>query len=116
MKQKLLPAVIFLAITGLVLTGADPLSLALNFIVGGVIPGLDITLGFLPSLAFIILLIMLIRRWIKDLRFQMIRRTALEINAENSKLALADATTKERRERQAATITAARAPKLKTAV
>jgi len=43
-----------------------------DFLVGGIIPGLNISVGFIPSLGFIIGLIWVINKWVKELRHHMI--------------------------------------------
>lgn len=50
----------------------DPLQMFFDFLIGGIVPGLNMSLGFLPSLGFIIVLIWMINKWIKDLRHHMI--------------------------------------------
>ncbi len=53
---------------------SDPLQILLNFIIGGVVPGVDITLGFLPSLIVIASLLIIARAWIRGIRADMIKR------------------------------------------
>ncbi len=53
-----------------------PMQLFLNFVVGGVVPGINISLGFLPSLLIIIAIALTIRSWAKSIHEQMIQRAA----------------------------------------
>lgn len=50
-----------------------PMSILLNFIVGGVIPGLNISLGFLPFIGVVISIIWATFQLLKNTRRQMIK-------------------------------------------
>lgn len=50
----------------------DPLQMFFDFLIGGIVPGLNISLGFVPSIAFIVLIIWVINKWVNELRHHMI--------------------------------------------
>jgi hypothetical protein len=101
MKRKLLILSMVAAMVGVAIFHHDPLQLLANFIVGGVVPGLNISLGFIPTLGVILALLWLMKRWISDIHFQMIRRTALEMSAENAQKELTVSEAQDRSERRA---------------
>ena len=100
MKKKLFLAVGMTLVVSLFALHQDPLQLILNFVIAGVLPGLDISLGFIPSLVMIVVLLLLMKKWAKEIHFSMLRRTALEMNAEKVKDELSKATKADRRERR----------------
>jgi hypothetical protein len=105
-KKKLLILITCLVILAVVIFHHDPLQMVANFIIGGIVPGLDISLGFLPSLAVIIALLLLMKRWVRELHFQMVRRAALDMNAERARLELEDTDTKDQVKNRRAVIAA----------
>jgi uncharacterized membrane protein len=84
-NRKLLILIITSAVVAVAVFHHDPLQMVANFIIGGIVPGINVSIGFIPSLLIIITLLLLMKRWIHELHFQMMRRAALEINAERTK-------------------------------
>lgn len=84
----------------------NPLQMFFNFVIAGIVPGLNISLSFVPSICIILALLWLMKRWIRDIRYQMMRRTALEMNAEKVKNELQNAQQKESKERRQSVIAA----------
>lgn len=82
MKKKLLVGAFLMIALYVIFFVDNSLQLAINFIVDGLVPGTDIRFGFMPTIALIIGLLFLVIKWIQEIRFEMIRQTALEINAE----------------------------------
>ena len=78
MRKKLTIGVILTIVLISCLVVKDPLQILFDFLVGGIVPGLNISLGFLPSLGFIFTLIWVINKWVKELRHNMIvKQTSL---------------------------------------
>lgn len=69
--KKLLFWALILGIASFALLTEHPMLTLLDFVIGGVVPGLNISLGFLPSLAVVLLLFWLLARWVKHLHHQM---------------------------------------------
>ena len=106
MKRKMLFWAMVCGIIVTLLIVENPLQMFFNFVIAGIVPGLNISLGFMPSIGVILALLWLMKRWIRDIRYQMIRRTALEMNAERVKNELQNAQQKESKERRQSVIAA----------
>lgn len=100
MRKKLILISIILVIFSVLFFHTDPLRMFTNFVIAGIVPGLNISLGFFPCLIVLVGLIYLVIKWVGDIHFEMIRQTALEMNAEKVKKQLDTANTQEQKERQ----------------
>jgi membrane protein implicated in regulation of membrane protease activity len=105
-KRKLLILTITSAVVAVAVFHHDPLQMVANFIIGGIVPGINISIGFIPSLLIIIALLLLMKRWVRELHFQMIRRAALEMNAERTKQELETTHAPDKAERSRSVIAA----------
>lgn len=68
-----------LAIVAFTIIVDDPLLTFFNFAIGGIVPGLNISLGYLPSIGLLTVLLWLVSRWVRNIRQQMMEKQA-EIN------------------------------------
>lgn len=68
----------------------DPIDDAANFIVGGLVPGTDIALGFWHTAGVVFLLMWLLKRSVTALRLQLLEHTAKQITAEKVKQEFAE--------------------------
>jgi hypothetical protein len=66
----------------------DPLKILLNFIIGGLIPNTEISLGLFPSIAVMAGILLLVQRWTRKIRLESMARTALEVKEERTKTEL----------------------------
>lgn len=65
---------------GFIIMSNDPLGDTAGFIIGGLVPGTNISLGFWPSVLIILLLIHSVYRWMKSLHFEMLESIAGDIS------------------------------------
>ncbi len=72
MRKKLTIGLILSIILVSCLAINDPLQMLFDLLIGGIVPGLNISLGFLPSLGFVLALLWLIQKWVKDLQHHII--------------------------------------------
>lgn len=101
MKKRAIFWASILAIFILLIISSNPLQIIFDFIIAGIIPGTGISLGFVPSLAVIFGLILVMKHLARPLKFQMLRRQALLTNAENVARELSTAHQVESKERRA---------------
>jgi hypothetical protein len=100
MKRKSFFWAVSILITTAFSMTSNPLQATFDFIIAGIVPYTDISLGLFPSFAIIAMLLLLMKRWVSDLQFQMLRRQALIANAESTSKELLSAHEKERKERR----------------
>jgi hypothetical protein len=81
---------IIAVVVGFIILSKDPLGDVAGFIIGGLIPGTNISLGFWPSILLVLLLVHWVYIWVKSLHFEMLEsiardatnKTLFERNAE----------------------------------
>lgn len=74
-----------MAIVGYVVWSHDPIDDTMNFIIGGIVPGTDIVLGFWHTVLMICLFGWAIKRTITAIRLQLLEHTAQQITKEKMK-------------------------------
>ncbi len=85
MKKRLLLGILVLAgLVGFFFID-DPLRTLTEFIIAGVVPGLNISLGLFPSLGVTLFVFWLLRRWLRSIRLEMLAHTASQIGKEKVK-------------------------------
>lgn len=72
--------IIAVVVMGFIIMSNDPLGDTAGFIIGGLVPGTNISLGFWPSVLIILLLIHSVYRWMKSLHFEMLESIAGDIS------------------------------------
>lgn len=80
--RKIVWASLIFAVIGFTVWSSDPLDDAVNFIIGGSIPGTTLALGLWPTLLIAIGITLVIRRGIRRARLQMLDSTAKQIKSE----------------------------------
>lgn len=83
--NKLRASLIIGTFIGYIKISSNPIDDAMNFIIGGSIPGTKIAIGFWPSTILILLTIWLIKRYVSSIRLQMLEQTAKDIKSENKR-------------------------------
>lgn len=83
--KKIRAILLVMAMVGFVVWSHDPIDDAANFIIGGLVPGTNIALGFWHTAGVIALLIWAVKRSITALRLQLLEHTAKQITAEKIK-------------------------------
>lgn len=84
----------------------DPLQTFLNFIIGGIVPGIDVSLGFVPSLSLIVALLYAVYSITRQLKHQKIVQETRLNKLENEKKEFSEANSGERIKKHASVIAA----------
>lgn len=80
--RKVFWAVLLIAIVSFTIWSKDPLNDVVNFIIGGIIPKTNVSIGFWGTIAIATGVLYAVRRAIKNTRLQMLENTAKQIKAE----------------------------------
>lgn len=83
--RKLLWAIVLSAVVGFIVWSKNPLDDTVNFIIGGSIPGSEISIGFWSMVGIILLIILIILKAIANLKLQMLEATSKQIKSEEAK-------------------------------
>ena len=73
-----------IAIISFMIWSKDPLNDVVNFIIGGSIPGTQVSIGFWSAIGLALFILLLIHRGIKNARLEMLEHTAKQIKAEQA--------------------------------
>lgn len=83
--NKLRASLIVGSILSYIKIANNPIDDAMNFIIGGSIPGTKLAIGFWPSIGLILLTVWLIKKYVSSIKLQMLEHTAKDIKAENKR-------------------------------
>lgn len=82
--KKITWAIICAAIVWFIIWSKNPLDETMNFIIGGTIPGTKNSIGFWPMLGVVGLILIGVRKFFQNLKFQMLEHTAKQITKEKA--------------------------------
>lgn len=83
--KKVRTILLGMVIVGFIVWSNDPIDDTANFIIGGLVPGTDIALGFWHTVGMIVLCAWAVKRAVTTLRLQLLEHTAKQITAEKMK-------------------------------
>ena len=82
--KKIFWGTVAIAIIMFIAFSQHPLDTVVNFVIGGVVPGTKIALGFWPMMTFAVLLLLALHRMLKNMRLKMIETTTRQIKSEQA--------------------------------
>jgi len=91
----------------------DPLLTFFNFVIAGIVPGFNVSLGYLPSIGLLVFLFWALTRWVRSIRQQMIEKQAEIYKALNEQREFAETHASES-EKNSSVISAPQANSVKT--